>query len=122
MRFGPFTLRIQSTPNAFKWICRCPFHRDSGDKAGTHCTRATVYHNQEQKQAALLLLLAWALAGRACTSRANPKEGSHKDIQNKDLPREPMEVLEQRLNSALADAEWLLTAGQEDDASSSSSS
>ena len=41
--------------------------------------------NKYKEQSALLMLLALALAGRARTSRANPKATSHKGLLNANL-------------------------------------
>ena len=83
-RFGPFTFRVQRTKKKtgleLKWIVRCPFHRDDGDLPGTSCTRAAVFHNEEQKEKTRLMLQAWCLAGRFKKTRAEPAQDSHKGV------------------------------------------
>ena len=72
-----------------KWIVRCPFHRDDGDLPGTSCTRAAVFHNEEQKEKTRLMLQAWCLAGRFKKARAEPVQDSHKGVQTQILLPSP---------------------------------
>ena len=110
--WGPFsfTKRFDQRKKglAQSWICKCVFHQDASDPAGTDCKRSITFYKAAEADRAIGRLKCWALAGRSVKHRANPKNDSHVGMAWSRVPiHGPAE-----LDKILQDAEAELESGK----------
>ena len=114
---------VSHRPNGtleFKFVVRCPFHRDVGDASGTFCSKAMVYDgdNIALKNVARQQLQQWCLEGRK-QYRANTadKSASHKVVNPKMIGMQPLQPLQDQdkyLAEGMAASRWVIHDADDD--------
>ena len=88
-------------------------HKDVLDAPGTLCSKALVFHSEEDMLLARQRLRQWCLEGRFKEHRADEtdKTNSHKFCEPRTLVLQSLDEQGQALVSAMNDPDWILGAG-----------